>query len=681
MDFSRFPLAARATLARRSAAYSLLLSGALLLTPAAARSQSALPTAPTAPTANPALPAPPQAPDIGILLLAIDELPAPGAINALPPAPAATLPGGVDAPPAAITPARLFPGTRPSWFALAQKKKKVDKDADLFRLEPEFTRPTLPRKMPDAVPAPNALPAPVAPAFAVPTEPLGRAHAAAIPLRRALLNFGWSDVSLVTPGAALLGDALASRRLTPRALDALKNALADINAPGATLSPASVALATQAATRIGQALGYRAVVAFYVAPATTQNGVQNAAFSILVADSARENGEPILFDEKGQNNDALRDAGASTAAALLDKTLRTWPQTSAPERLGFAAKHLDNAKALLAARDTLNAQDELNQAIALDNSKSEPLILLGDLLAPTDATGAAGAYRRAVELNARDGETLAKIAIAYSGGNFPDWPRALDSGRKAIDAGFDSVPLRVALASAQYGRADLFRKADRQSQAEDAEIEARTHLDRALELAPDDPLAVRLLARRLVESRRFNEAIQTLDRVAPRYPTDLEIQTQYAAALGGQIGREEDAFVAMSRVWKLAGLKSVSVDALKYRTLAQGFDMRLYNIGKSAVQLTTGVANAALPREDALIQLTRLKEDMALADSAINTLRVPASVGFEGVAARQFASTLMTQALEQQQIYLETGQSLARLRGSQLYTQAVAQLNAARGGR
>jgi hypothetical protein len=187
------------------------------------------------------------------------------------------------------------------------------------------------------------------------------------------------------------------------------------------------------------------------------------------------------------------------------------------------------------------------------------------------------------------------------------------------------------------------------------------------------------LARKLVEARRFDEAAQTLDRVAPRYPKDLEIQTQYAAALTGQIGREEDAFVAYAKVWKLSGIKNVDVDALTYRALAQGFDLRVRNLGKSAIQLTTGVANGALPREDALLQLTKLKEDMSSAENAINVLRAPASIAPDGPASRVFAADLMNQALEAQQIYLETGQDLQRSRGGQLANQAVARLNAARG--
>ncbi len=664
------------------------MGGVCLWTPHSALAQKGA----RAPLVAPAPPLP-SAPNIGILLLAIDDLPALDGVAALPLAPAAeapaplapALPGAIT--PAAITPARFGLSLTPFWTAAAQKKKSSKED-DLFRLEPEFTRPALPR---------NATPTPIAPPPAPlqPAQLLGRSHGTAVTLRSALLALGWSDVSLATPGAPLVTDALASRRLTSRALEDLKVAFAAIAAPGVVPTPAMNARASQAAARVGQALGYRAVVALYVAPATatippdaaqtapqtaTPPANRSAAFSVFLSDSARENGEAILFDEKGDTDRSLSEAGASTAAALIDKTLRTWPLATPAERSDLAALHLASAKTRLLAGDTAGAQDELNQSIALDSTKSEALVLLGDLLAPTDATGAASAYRRAVEIDSRDGATLAKIAITYANSAIPDWRRALDAGLKAIAAGFDSAPLRVALATAQYGRADLFRQADRLNQADEAELDARTHLDRALELAPEDPSAVRLLGRRLVTARRFSEAAQTLDRIASRYPNDAEIQTQYAAALAGTGGREEDAFVAQSRVWKIAGLRSVDVDAVKYRALARGFDARLFNIGKSAVQLTSGVANAAVPREDALLQLTKLKDDMTDAENAINMVRPPASIGLEVAAARQFAATLMTQALEQEQIYLETGQSLARLRGSQLYTQAVAQLNAARGG-
>ncbi len=733
MDFLRFSPISATVSTRRHRFWPLL---ALPLLGGGACGFSGLAHAQNTPTTRQkpaALPAPalsiapelvpvvlPTAPDIKILLIAIDEFPVPraratvplaaplaapiaptvpDAIVPVPITPDAIVPVFPAVPPVPVVPAGAAPFLTPMsgtptpfqplwaaqiWVAQAQKKPKVDRDADLFRREPE-TGTTLPKK--------GVKPLTVAPDSAAPTlpasdgmipyvaDPPGRARMAALPLRDALLSLGWRDVALTSPTSSLITDALNERRLTPRALDALQEALAQLAVPGTVPSPEATRRATLAATRVGQALGYRAVAVLHVAPPTPKEGLQSADFSLILADSARENGEPILFDERGADESSLRQAGASTAAALLNKTLRSWPDVPSQTRLDLAATHLANARALIVRGDAAGAQDELNQTVALDASQSEPFVLLGDLLAPSDASGAATAYRRAVEINARDGATLAKIAIAMSSSAIPDWPRALDAGLKAIATGFDSVQLRVALATAQFGRADLFRKAERIERAEDAEIDARKHLDRALELAPDDPIAVRLLARELVTARRFKEAAQTLDRVAPRYPNDLEIQTQYALALGGQVGREEDTFVAYARVWKLSGAPRVDVDAVKYRALVQGFDARLFNLGKNGVQLTTGVANAAIPREDALIQLTKLKEEVIDAENAISILRPPASVAPDGPAARQFAAGLMSQSLEQQQIFLETGQSQARLRGAQFYTQAVTQLNAARGAR
>ena len=667
-----------------SAQNGITLPGAAPLNPVAPGTATAATTAPAAPAAPAPTVAAPVAPAINILLLALDELPAP---DALLPAPILPAPPDANAITPAITPARWNEMGSPFWQFQAQKKPPRLTEDDLFRMEPDprallppgRTQPAARGAITDLAPVPLPDNPANRGALAPSTAPPGRAQLAAVSLRRALLSLGWGDVLPTAPDAAAISRAVGERRLSARALHELKIATAQLILPDAAPLAQTTARATAAASRVGQALGYRAVVVFYIAPPTTKDGAQNAAFSFVLADSARETGEAILDDERGASEIALREAGASTAAALLDRALRSWPETSRADRTALAQKHLENARAALDAGDVERAQDELNQTVALDTSRGEPYVLLGDLLANSDPLGAATAYRRAVELNARDGATWAKIAVAYTTGTVPDWPRALEAARKALESNYDSVPLRVAMATAQFGRADLFRKAERLDRAEDAEFDARKHLDRALELAPDDPLAVRLLARKLVEARRFDEAAQTLDRVAPRYPKDLEIQSQYAAALTGQIGREEDAFVTYARVWALSGVRSVDVDALTYRALAQGFDLRVRNLGKSAVQLTTGVANGALPREDALLQLTKLKEDMTSAENAIGVLRAPNSIAPDAAASRVFAADLMNQALEAQQIYLETGQDLQRSRGGQLAAQAIARLNIARG--
>ncbi|MBW3636756.1 MAG: tetratricopeptide repeat protein [Armatimonadetes bacterium] len=632
-----------------------LLCGALLVSsPSDAQNRDRV-AAPSAPAVAPL----PAAPNIGILLLAFDELPAPDAVlPAAPAIPEAQTPP--EAPPGAITGA-ITPANAPSgakngsfWVAQAQ-------------IAPDEMLPVAPLS-----------PLPPGGVFR-PLAPPGRAQLAAVPLRRALMALGWRDVLPAAPDAPTVTRALGERTLTPRTLDSLKLALSQLAASRETPpSPELTARAALLASRVGQALGYRAVVALHVAPATPADGPQNTAFSLLLADSERETAQPHLFNATGDDDAARRDNGAQMAAALLDTSLRAWPPSGGVDRAALATRHLEAARAARAAGNVPEAQDELTQAIALDPQRAESYILLGDLLSVSDVAGAALAYRRAVELNARDGETWAKIAIAATTGALPDWPRALDAGRKAIETSYDSVPLRVAMATAQFGRAELFRKANRVEPAEDAEIDARKHLDRALELAPDDPAVVRLLARGLVASRRFSEAAQILDRIAPRYPNDLEIQRQYATALTALTGREEDAFAAYARTWNLSGQKSFEVNGLGYRTLAQGFDARVDNLGKLARQITNAVATGALPREDALLQLAKLKEEMSLAQNAIAVLRAPNSIAPESAAARVFAADLMDQALEQQQIYLETGQEIARTRGYELNRQAILRLNAAR---
>ncbi|HEX8464715.1 MAG TPA: tetratricopeptide repeat protein [Abditibacterium sp.] len=659
-------------------------------------------TAGTAPLAVPGVTAPvtsalPATPNINILLIALDSLAVseapPAAPSAAPlpllpppalaPVPGAVAPGAVaPAPlPGAITPASATIPGAVRWLTAAQKPPKPNKNDALFKLEPETGMQPL-----KTTPAPKPV-APTSGLAANPTGfpeaplPPGRSQLGAVSLRRALLALGWNDVLNAAPDSTAINRAVGERRLTPRTLDNLKRAMAQVAQSGTTPSDAATQSALQAAARIGQTLGYRAVVAYYIAPPTLQDGTSGAVFSLVLADSAREVGEPISFLEKAFDENFLREAGASTAATRLDKALRAWPTVSALDRAKLGARHLDAARAALAAGQNGEAQEQLNQAIALDSSRAEPYVLLGDLLATSDPIGAASAYRRAVELNGRDGLTWTKIAVALGGGTIPDWPRSLEAGRQALASNFDSVELRVAMATAQFGRADLFRRAERLQRAEEAEEEARRHLERALELAPDNPDAVRLLAGRLVDAGRFREATQTLDRIAPRYPNDLEIQSQYAIALTAQPGREEDAFVANARVWKLSGRPAVEIDDITYRTLMQGFDLWVYKLGKSAVQLTGGVAAGALPREEALLQLTKLKEDMELADHAINVLRPPATTTPDGPGSRIFAANLMIQALEAQQIYLETGQELQRVRGSQLNSQAIARLNAARIGR
>ena len=116
---------------------------------------------------------------------------------------------------------------------------------------------------------------------------------------------------------------------------------------------------------------------------------------------------------------------------------------------------------------------------------------MGDMVQSTDPVAAARSYQRASEINTKSGEVWAKIAIVHTLATPPDWIRSLQSANRAMQLGYDSANLRTAMAASEFGRAELFRRSARIDQAEDAELLARRHLERARELAPDNLLIPR----------------------------------------------------------------------------------------------------------------------------------------------------------------------------------------------
>ena len=673
--------------------------------------------------------------DVSVLIVALDDLSAPG-VATIPlyvpptaPPPPVTPIAPIDGAPVAATPTGF---SAPLWRfeADAQKKPKKTKaekqrekdaeDAKIFNPDPVAITPYTPRGGVDAPAAVTRVPSVIVPGItgmpvAQPTivrapgadlaaqlanpAPLampapGRSQLMAVPLRRVLVAQGYKDVQVVAPQSSAIVRAIGEGRLSPRVLDDLKRSLATLAAGSADGAPADIGAtiaAGRAASRIGQATGYRAVIGFYVAAPTRINLVgagaapdattQKVAVNMVVADAQRESVEPLQLATTGDSEEIWRETGAEVGAQLLDKTLRDWPATSSVNQPQLAQVHLDTARAALQSGDLPRAQDEINQSLALDGTRAEAYLLRGDVLNAINPGDGLLAYQKAVELKSQNGQDWARIAAAYAYAKTPDWRSAWDAGKRALSLNYDSAALRVTIATAQYGRADLFRKADYANQAEEAETDARSNLERALQLSPDDPTAVRLLARNLLEKKRYEEAARTLDRIAPRYPNDLAIQQQYATALSllsNQSGREEDAFDAYSRVWKLSGQKTVVVDPATYRVLAAGFDKRAFNVGKLAVQLARGVDSRAILRESALIQLTKLKEEMGDAKAAINVMQPAATVSATIVNSRTFAADLIDQSLEAFQAYLDTGEVSYFQRGDNLYRTAVASLNSAR---
>ncbi|MBV9468995.1 MAG: tetratricopeptide repeat protein, partial [Abitibacteriaceae bacterium] len=516
-------------------------------------------------------------------------------------------------------------------------------------------------------------------------------------------------------------DTASSATATPGTTANVNGATAtDITQPNesrATALKEMLQPAIASASRIGLALNYRAVIVLAVVPhaatdagsallvptaasgtgqgtntATNKSGnaalpppslpAKSATYALLIVDAARETGEPIVFDESGGDDLSLNETAADTGAALIEKRLNEWGPVAPTDRAQKITAHMTAARAAATKGDLVTAEDEIVQVIALDGTRAEAQVFLGDILQASDPANAAAAYRRAVDLNAKDGLTWAKIAIASTLGPQPNWPGAIEAGQNAIKLGYDTASVRTAMATAQYGRADIFRKYDRMDKAQDAEAEARQHLDRAAQLEPDNPDVARLMARQLVAQGRYSDALQSLDRLALQYPNDIGLQTQYAQVLTTYGRRDEDAFAAWANVWKLTGAQGVTLDPLQYRHISEGFDQRLDDIGRSAAQLTTSVAQGAMPRETALVQLAKLKEDMTVAVAAIKIIQPPGDRNLSLMhTSRTFAADLMDQALDAHQTYLETGQENFRVRAIELHRQSINRLNAARASR
>lgn len=524
-------------------------------------------------------------------------------------------------------------------------------------------------------------------------RPPGRAQIFAAPLRRALVARGVTDVLTTPLDGATVVRTLNNGRISLRTVDQLRYATQqmldnvglapeELPGPAAELQQKAVQTAIAAASRVGLTLGYRAVVVLAVSP--------GGRHSILLVDAVRETGEVLnpadAVDAVAVDAALTRDqAAASGVAAEIASRLGSWVPFTAPDRVAKLERHMAAARAAVEQQDAEAARDQLQQAVALDASYADAYILLGDVLQKTDAAAAAAAYQRAAEINTRNGSVWARIAIVHTLSSPPDWVRALQTAAKAHSLGYDSANLRTAMAAAEFGRAEIFRRSSRPERAEDAELIARRHLERARELAPDDPEVVasvsRLMAKYLLEQKRYGEAAQALELLAVQYPNDLQTQLMYAKALEGGTGREQDLFAAWARVWQLGGESDIPLDTARYSRITDGFDQRLFALARNVFQMTSGVATGALPRETALLQAQRSRDEMKMTVGALQLMRPPAIRAISDAhISRMFATDLMQQAVESYILYLETGADLNRSRAVDFHRQAIENLNVARMG-
>ena len=507
----------------------------------------------------------------------------------------------------------------------------------------------------------------------------GRAQLAAAPLRRAMTAAGLRDVLTAPLDSATIVRSVKAGRISSRVLDSLRFSTGQMleSTPQAPLYSQARQKAIQAASRIGLSLGYRAVVVLALTPGND--------YSYLLVDTTRETGESFVVLARDAGEAANDQSAAREAADKLAARLVAWKPFTSTDRAQRIEEHMAAAQEAIERNDLAATQDQLGQAVSLDPSYAAAYILLGDVLQASDPISAASAYQRAVEINTRNGAVWSKIAMTHTLSRPPDWVRSLSAAAKAQQYGFDSANLRTAMAASEFGRAELLRRGGRPDQAEDAEAAARRHLDRARELSNDEPEATagisRLMAKYLLDQKRYREAVQALELLAMQYPDDLETQRMIARALEGQGTRSEDIFLAWSRVWKLTGETEVLLDTSRYARIADGFDQRLVNISKNVFQMTSGVATGALLRETAILQTARLATEMTSTIDALKLMRPPVGrASSDAHISRLFAVDLMQQAMDSYSQFLETGQEDTRARAVDLHRQAIESLNTARAG-
>lgn len=530
---------------------------------------------------------------------------------------------------------------------------------------------------------------------------VSRAQGAAVPLRRALLKAGSVDVLTTGFDGAPILRALNGHRLSQRTLDNLQEAMGRLMVAGKmTADDENLRTVIQNSARLGQALGYRGVVTLALLPRATPNpnGVAlpttEATYGIVITDALRETGEPLVFDEKGVDEVAMHEAAALTERAVVEKVAAGWKPVRPEDKRQLSLDYLNKARDMIAQTAIMQANpaeatrlqneaiDLLNQSLALDVNQVEAYVMLGDMLGLKDSSGAASEYARAAQLKPSDGKVWTKVAIAYTKGTVPDWPRALDAAKRALALGYESAELHLAYAVTQWGRAELFRKSNAESRAANAEADARIHLDRALLLAPqDDPGVMRDIASQLVAQGRYKEGVSVLDRMTRLYPDDKQMQVLLAQSLLRLPNQEEAAFNAWSKVWKTQSIAQVTIDPAQYAFIVEGFDRTLATLGKEASRLAGGVAQGGVPREQALLQMTRLRDDLTIAQDTIKIMVAPTLTQRQNHNSRIFAADLMTQAFGNYIMFLETADNTVFNRATDLHRQAIVTLNLVRAAR
>jgi len=519
-------------------------------------------------------------------------------------------------------------------------------------------------------------------------RPPGEAQMIAAPLRRIFMEAGAIDVLNTALDGPSMVRAINAARLSPRVISTargvLRRAEQDIlkssNGAPVEISAALQQDAVDAFTRIGQAMGYRIVVAV-AAPPSVASGSPRAL--ILLVDCEQQTGQIIPISVPGQANNAQDTDNVAAAAGALLLPRLTRLSSSSTSKTTLANQYLQAAKDAAAKSDLPAAQDYINQVVGLEPNNADAYETLGNLLQKAAPQAAATAFSRALDITPDNGPLWGKLALTYTLGDNPSWPQCLDAAKHALTAGYDSALLRTVMASAEFGRAKLFTNAGRANDADIATRQAQDYMARAIKLAPQDSTAnadvSKLMAQNLFDNGQFNEAASALDLVARQYPNDLELQKQYANILSSADDRQEDAFVAWANVWKLENDDAVELSAQRYKDIASGFDKHVFNLAKAASMLTSSASQGTIPTATALPQVQRYAAQIKSAMDALHAMRPPAGrLSTEVQVQRLIAGDLFSQAVQSYVLYLQNGDQNVLANGGQLHYKAIDSLNNAR---
>lgn len=574
---------------------------------------------------------------------------------------------------------------------------------------------------------------------------VGPAEAAAAPLRRAMLKRGWSDVLSANFESSVLRRAVAENRLPQRVLDQLRDAMtsvvvnvatagsapSDASAKDATSSGAvatsetataivpTIGLSAQmkpfadatqsailAASRLGQALNYRAVLVLTLAP----DSKGKMSYVMLLADALRETGELSAFDVPSANaTSSTGSAGALTVtrqvsyqnsaeigSALLQQKLTDWARVPGGDRVQITTDSLAAARRALAENRLTDAREALTRVLSFDAKQRDALLLMGDVQVKSgDLDAAVMTYRRALNGDGEKGAVWTQIAVAYAASR--NWPETLNAAREALATNGDSLALRLAMATAQLGRARLFDDAGRSESAADALSDADIHLAKARRMAPDDPAVLRLMADQMAQSSNARGALQMLDRAAPQLVADRDFQVSYATLLVGRSGRELDAFKAWMRATKLSDNAAASatsstgsaangrvtaqlpvVDRARFRRLVEGYDQMVSKMVARAFTQTDGIIQGNISRERAVLEIKPLTSDIALANQILKSLTPPDDRLREAFLARLEIGDTFSQALNAYEMYAENADDALYDKAVELHKNAMTRLNALR---